>query len=119
MIKITNISGSTVSLYSEELDQSEEKQLSDFERYDDLVSNYISLKISLAPYTQYFIIYCAIMEYQQLWQSYMNNVMSLSEVQTEATDRSIDTTGKSQDQLAKEVIEYECNAKGTEYLLQV
>lgn len=119
MITITNINGTTVSLFSEELHQSVEKQLSDFNRYDDPDFHYISLRITMAPYTQYFIIYNATLEVQQLWQAYMNNVMTLSEVQTEATSRSIDTSGKTQDQLAKDIIQYECNDKGTEYLLSV
>lgn len=54
---------------------------------------------------------------QQLWQSYFNNIMTLSAVEIEANNRSIPYAGKTQDQLAKDIIQADCAAHSTPYLL--
>ncbi len=53
---------------------------------------------------------------QELHKHYLEQ-KSLADVQSDATARSIDTTGKTQAQLITEIIQDECNKKGVPYLL--
>lgn len=118
MIQITGIQGTTVHLLCEELGTTVSKQLSDFEFQTNATYNYVSLKINIDPYSQEFIIYLPKLEYQELWRAYINNVKSLPQTQTMATDRGLPTSGKSQDQLAKDIISFECVSRDMAFLLQ-
>lgn len=77
----------------------------------------IGLDVTWQNHTDTFMIWNPSVESQQLWLSYMKNVMSLGDIQTEATNRSISTAGKTQEQLAKDVIQYECVAHNFPYLI--
>lgn len=111
MISIQSINQNQVTFNCQELNSTVIKNLSDLEHHD------LFLNVTIEPYTQSIYLYNT--DGQHLWQAYMNNVMSLSSVQAEATSRSIDTTGKTQDQLARSIIQHECTTRGFSYLLDV
>lgn len=124
MNRIISINQNTISIFVDELSITAEVPLELFARNADdnkwleLSSDVLNIENPPLKIVSGYSLWGPVL-YQQLWQNYMNSEMDLSEVQTEATDRSISTSGKTQDQLARSIIQYECSSHGTDYLLSV
>jgi hypothetical protein len=119
MLMITSAIGHSLSTICEETNEKLEKTILDcvLETENGVPILTLTAKSGSYHYKTCCLMWGSLYE-QRLWQAYMNLVWTLLQVQTEAANRQISIEGKSQEQLVKEIIAYECQVHGTPFLLE-
>jgi predicted oxidoreductase len=118
MLMITSVDGHSLSAIGEETNEKLQKTIEDCVLETENNVSFLALyaKSGSYAYKTCSLMWGSLFD-QRLWQTYLNFKLTLEQVQTEAVHRGIAIDGKTQEQLAAEIIAYECQQHGTAFLL--